>query len=69
MADKRDRTKTATVGTDVTSLPTSDRAGIAGRACELYLVRGREEGHDVEDWLQAERELVNTPTPTPAQPE
>jgi hypothetical protein len=30
---------------------------IARRAYQLYLARGREDGHDVEDWLQAEREL------------
>ena len=30
---------------------------IAQRAYALYLARGGENGHDVEDWLQAEREL------------
>ena len=30
---------------------------IARRAYDHYLARGREHGHDVEDWLQAEREL------------
>src|ERR1019366_173592 len=30
---------------------------IARRAYELYLARGCEHGHDVEDWLQAEHEL------------
>jgi hypothetical protein len=30
---------------------------IAERAYALYLARGTEDGHDVEDWLQAEREL------------
>lgn len=30
---------------------------IAKRAHELYLERGAEEGHDLDDWLQAEREL------------
>ena len=30
---------------------------IARRAYELYLSRGREDGGDLEDWLQAEREL------------
>ena len=34
---------------------------IARRAYDLYLARGCEDGHDVEDWLQAEREL-NGPT-------
>jgi DUF2934 family protein len=30
---------------------------IARRAYDLYLMRGGEPGHDVDDWLQAEREL------------
>jgi hypothetical protein len=30
---------------------------IARRAYDLYVARGGEHGHDVEDWLQAEREL------------
>ena len=30
---------------------------IARRAYELYLARGCEDGHDVDDWLQAERDL------------
>lgn len=33
------------------------RAIIAKRAYELYLLRGAQDGRDVEDWLQAEREL------------
>ena len=33
---------------------------IARRAYALYLARGREDGHEVEDWLQAERELQET---------
>jgi hypothetical protein len=32
---------------------------IARRAYQLFEARGREHGHDVEDWLQAERELRN----------
>jgi len=31
---------------------------IRRRAYELYEQRGREDGHDVEDWLQAESELT-----------
>ena len=27
------------------------------RAYEIYLARGAQPGHDVDDWLQAEREL------------
>ena len=33
------------------------RDAIAQRAYELYLARGGEDGHHLEDWLQAEREL------------
>ena len=36
------------------SIPDED---IAKRAFELYEARGRQNGHDVEDWLQAEQEL------------
>jgi len=30
---------------------------VARRAYELFLARGQREGHDVEDWLEAERQL------------
>ena len=32
---------------------------IRRRAYELYLKHGEEPGHDLEDWLQAERELAS----------
>jgi hypothetical protein len=35
---------------------TQDR--IETRAYELFLARGCEDGHDLEDWLRAESELV-----------
>jgi hypothetical protein len=38
------------------NLPTAEQIGL--RAYELYLERGREDGHDVADWLAAERELT-----------
>lgn len=31
---------------------------IARRAYELYLERGGQDGHDVDDWLRAEAELA-----------
>jgi hypothetical protein len=40
--------------------PTANGRDIARRAYELYLARGCDAGHDVEDWLQAERELQET---------
>lgn len=39
------------------SLATSNAEDISRRAYELFLQRGAEHGHDVEDWLAAEREL------------
>jgi hypothetical protein len=32
---------------------------IAERAYELFLARGSEDGHDLEDWLEAERLVKN----------
>jgi outer membrane protein TolC len=34
-----------------------DRDEISRRAYERYEERGREGGHDVDDWLEAERDL------------
>ena len=41
-------------------LPTTEE--IAGRAYQIYLGRGCEPGHDIDDWLQAEYELMQLPT-------
>ena len=49
-----------TAGTHTTSpnsSKTQDR--IARRAYELYVQRGRQEGNALEDWLQAERQVVS----------
>lgn len=35
---------------------------IAARAYELYLEHGAQPGHDVDDWLEAERELSEQAT-------
>src|SRR5438105_13794210 len=40
---------------------------IKRRAYEIYLRRGEAPGHEMEDWLQAERE-VKTMGPNPAKP-
>ncbi|HEX7797579.1 MAG TPA: DUF2934 domain-containing protein [Vicinamibacterales bacterium] len=37
-----------------------NRDDVARRAFELYCERGGQDGHDVQDWLQAERELRRT---------
>jgi Protein of unknown function (DUF2934) len=39
---------------------------IARRAYDLYLTRGCEHGHDVDDWLQAERDLRDPVSSTAA---
>lgn len=41
---------------------TIDRDECAQRAYELYLARGGENGRDLEDWLTAERELLERRT-------
>ena len=39
---------------------TVTNSDVARRAYDLYLARGCAHGFDVEDWLQAERELRGT---------
>jgi hypothetical protein len=36
---------------------------VARRAYERYEARGREDGRDIEDWLEAERELRRSSSP------
>jgi hypothetical protein len=38
--------------------PSTSSEDVARRAYELFLSRGAEHGRDIDDWLQAERELV-----------
>ena len=47
------------------SAPTTE-SDIARLAYALYLARGCEPGHDVDDWLQAERELGDAQRSNPA---
>jgi DUF2934 family protein len=50
---------------DSPSSPSTPALGaIAARAYDLFLQRGGEHGHDWEDWLQAERELLSADKPT-----
>jgi hypothetical protein len=39
---------------------------IARRAFDLYCDRGRQDGHDIDDWLTAERELRDAANPSAA---
>jgi hypothetical protein len=41
-----------------TGLPTDVEIQITQRAYELYSARGGEAGHDLEDWLRAEKEIM-----------
>jgi hypothetical protein len=42
------------VDTVITSLPVN---GVADLAYQLFLARGSCHGHDLDDWLEAERQL------------
>ena len=58
---KRDDAVTTAVDRSAKSLPNRSarvtHSDVARRAYDLYLARGCAHGHDVDDWLQAEREL------------
>lgn len=41
----------------VSSSATVRHEDIERRAYERFVQRGREDGHDLDDWLEAEREL------------
>lgn len=43
------------------ALPTKKQ--IEARAYEIYVQRGREDGHDLSDWIEAERELTGLTEP------
>ena len=45
--------------TTVRRLPTHEE--IAARANQIFLERGSQPGHEVDDWLQAEYELMQLP--------
>lgn len=54
------KTTTRKRGTRVTYVPSE--AEIQQRAYQIFLNRGGEHGHDLDDWLQAERELRQSTT-------
>jgi len=43
---------------NVTVEPKTSDADIRKRAYELFEARGREQGHELDDWLRAETELT-----------
>ncbi len=56
------RKPSATVASDPQELETRVRQ----RAHELYEARGREDGHDLDDWLCAEEEMTSKKVRTAA---
>jgi hypothetical protein len=38
---------------------------VARRAYDLYLQRGAQPGHELDDWIQAEREIKGSQAPRP----
>jgi tRNA 2-selenouridine synthase SelU len=57
--DRRKATKSAQIElqSELQTLRDISEADIARRAFEVYCSRGGQHGRDLEDWLQAEREL------------
>jgi len=53
-SEKRSQNRKANGSFDATAL----REQIETRAHEIYLSRGAEPGHELDDWLQAEREIM-----------
>ena len=52
--------------TSVTSEPQELENQIRLRAQELYEARGRENGHELDDWLRAEEEITSKKVRTAA---
>ncbi len=52
--------------TAIREQPENREEAIRTRAYELYESRGREDGHDLDDWLTAEGEVTNRKTKTTA---
>jgi hypothetical protein len=53
----RSRKQNSGIQPSITESPRPDADRIAQRAYERYEARGREDGWDLEDWYEAEREL------------
>ena len=60
MAEHKENAPSAPQSAGDPSAAIPDRERIAARAYELYLARGRSGGRELDDWLEAERELSTT---------
>jgi len=58
MPDKKPKTKARKPSRTQPARVVFDREAVARLAHELYVQRGREPGHDAEDWLMAEQILL-----------
>lgn len=47
--------------------PAASEQEIRRRAYEIYLQRGAQPGHELEHWLEAERELAAIPSHAPGE--
>ena len=56
-SDKRTATAADRPPKSLPQRPSGTNTNVACRAYDLYLARGREHGHDLDDWMPAEREL------------
>ena len=55
--EKQSAAKSPLASAQPATVAAPDRAEIERRAYEIYLARGGVHGYDVDDWVQAEREL------------
>jgi hypothetical protein len=63
----RDATKKTKPTTEINELQEFELEDqIRRRAYELYEERGREDGHELEDWLRAEEEITSKKSRTAA---
>ena len=56
IVNKRDNNARPSVDSSTNHRPSD--AEIAARAYDIFLMRGAAPGHDMDDWLQAEQELI-----------
>ena len=55
---KNSKSRLISYGTDTSGLTVANALEfIRKRAYELFEMRGRQPGHELDDWLQAEREI------------
>jgi hypothetical protein len=70
-ANERKATRSSKKAAAMAEEPTNDADAIAKRAYEIYQMRGGSHGADLDDWLEAERQLkrgatsVTGPAPPP----